>query len=334
MAKKVWEEKVKSKKSAAVKPKASKTKPQKTAPAKKTVTAKKALPTKKAVTVKKKTVAKAKVPEKAAKKAIPAKKVAPKKTIPPKKTVISKKVASAKKAVVAKKAVAKGKPKAKAVKAGKKSVTVRKMVQVKKTVAQKKKVTPKKPVAVKKAAPTKIVSKLPTPVKKTIELKTNVKEKEVKGMEVIVPRGNKEAEKISALRGKELKAILLKRREDLIKEILESRVRESDPLKRDIGDIYDEASTERERELSLILGDRDRQKLIEIDDALQRMESGEYGVCENCGDRIAPARLKAQPFTKLCINCKAEEERQEARQRKFEIEGVYKNISQPEEEEG
>ena len=133
--------------------------------------------------------------------------------------------------------------------------------------------------------------------------------------------------------GKEMKAILLKNRENLLKEIIEYRVRESDPLKKDVGDIYDDASSERDRELSLLLGDRDRQKLIEIDDALHRIDTGEYGVCESCGERIAPARIKAQPFTRLCINCKAEEERQEARQKKFEAEGVFRNINYSEEEE-
>ena len=264
----------------------------------------------------------AKVVKKAApaKKAAPPKKVAPKKkAVPAKKAAPAKKTAPVKKAVPVKKKVAvKAKPAAKV---------------VKKVAPAKKVVTLKKAAPAKKAAPVKTISKAPTPIKKTVEIKTKAKEKEVKKMGVMVPE-KKEAEKISASYGKELKSILLKRREDLMKEILENRARESDPLKRDVGDIYDEASTERERELSLILGDRDRQKLIEIDDALQRMEGGEYGVCESCGDRIALGRLKAQPFTKLCINCKAEEERQEARRKKFEVEGVYRNINQPGEEEG
>lgn len=163
------------------------------------------------------------------------------------------------------------------------------------------------------------------------EIKSSMPRKPVKESKVLVPV--KEAQKIIFSK-EETRATLLKRRGDLMKEIIENRERESDSLKKDIGDIYDEASSERERELSLTLGDRDRQKLVEIDEALQRLESDDYGICESCGEKIAHARLKAQPFARLCINCKSEEERQEARQKKFEAEGVYRSINYTEEEEG
>ena len=42
-----------------------------------------------------------------------------------------------------------------------------------------------------------------------------------------------------------------------------------------------------------------------INAALQRIESGSYGVCASCGGDIAPARLAAQPTATLCINCAA-----------------------------
>jgi DnaK suppressor protein len=41
-----------------------------------------------------------------------------------------------------------------------------------------------------------------------------------------------------------------------------------------------------------------------IEEALFRMEKGTYGICRDCGDPIAPARLEAIPWTRVCITCK------------------------------
>lgn len=48
-----------------------------------------------------------------------------------------------------------------------------------------------------------------------------------------------------------------------------------------------------------------RQRLDDIDAALGRIEVGSYGVCERCGAAIAPARLEARPYARLCISCAA-----------------------------
>jgi len=71
-------------------------------------------------------------------------------------------------------------------------------------------------------------------------------------------------------------------------------------------DTYDIASDERDREIMLLLGDRERKKLQLIDDALARIESGEYGECDECGGEIASGRLEAMPFTRLCVTCQDE----------------------------
>ena len=52
-------------------------------------------------------------------------------------------------------------------------------------------------------------------------------------------------------------------------------------------DTYDLASEERTREINLILSDRDRDKLQAIEDALERIEEGSYGICEMCEEEIA-----------------------------------------------
>ena len=70
-------------------------------------------------------------------------------------------------------------------------------------------------------------------------------------------------------------------------------------------DTYDLASDARDREINLILTDRDCDKLQAIDDALARVADGTYGVCESCESDVAEGRLEALPFTRLCINCQA-----------------------------
>jgi len=49
--------------------------------------------------------------------------------------------------------------------------------------------------------------------------------------------------------------------------------------------------------------------LREIEEALERLDEGTYGICEMCGEPIAPKRLTAIPYARLCIKCKAESER-------------------------
>ena len=97
---------------------------------------------------------------------------------------------------------------------------------------------------------------------------------------------------------------------------------EKGPLNVDVGDIYDVASNERDRELSLILGDREMLKLTEIDDALERLQDKSYGLCDECGEPIAEGRLLAMPFTKVCVECKSKSERLNAFAGRFESEGT------------
>ena len=50
-------------------------------------------------------------------------------------------------------------------------------------------------------------------------------------------------------------------------------------------------------------GRRRRQKLLQIDVALKRIEENDFGYCQDCGEDIAPARLEADPTVLLCISC-------------------------------
>jgi DnaK suppressor protein len=75
-------------------------------------------------------------------------------------------------------------------------------------------------------------------------------------------------------------------------------------------DTYDVVSEARTKELSAILSEREQSQLQAIEEALQRMADGTYGVCEGCGEEIALERLKALPFTRLCVLCQEEKEKE------------------------
>jgi DnaK suppressor protein len=110
---------------------------------------------------------------------------------------------------------------------------------------------------------------------------------------------------------KKIKEILLERR-NAITQTSESLSEQSvvfDPS--DLPDEVDLASSETDQAINLKLRDRERILLRKIDKALKKIEDGEYGECESCGEPIGVKRLEARPVTDLCIRCKEEQERRE-----------------------
>jgi DnaK suppressor protein len=91
-------------------------------------------------------------------------------------------------------------------------------------------------------------------------------------------------------------------------------------------DTYDLASEERDREINFILTDRDRDKLQAIQEALERVENGSYGICESCEQEISQARLAALPFTRMCVNCQAEHEKEMKASRRLEDDRAYRKL--------
>jgi len=70
------------------------------------------------------------------------------------------------------------------------------------------------------------------------------------------------------------------------------------------GDMADQASGTNEVHIQLKLKQTDAKILQAIEDALGRIDAGSYGVCRDCGEPIAEARLDAIPWTRSCIACK------------------------------
>jgi len=106
----------------------------------------------------------------------------------------------------------------------------------------------------------------------------------------------------------EIKEILLTMKKELLTD-LDERIKTSDVSEqRVIGDIFDDADLEQSREFNLLLNTREKQKIKQIEQALLKLENGEYGICENCEEDIPVGRLKAMPFASMCVKCKSEQE--------------------------
>lgn len=76
-------------------------------------------------------------------------------------------------------------------------------------------------------------------------------------------------------------------------------------------ELGDQASVEIDRNFMLRLKGRERQLLKKIDEALDKIGNGTYGICEVCGCEIDIKRLEARPVTTMCIECKTEQEEEE-----------------------
>jgi len=76
-------------------------------------------------------------------------------------------------------------------------------------------------------------------------------------------------------------------------------------------DPTDRASAESDRSFELRIRDRERKLLNKIKEAIERIDNGTYGICDECGDDIAAERLEARPVTTYCIECKTRQEQDE-----------------------
>jgi DnaK suppressor protein len=74
------------------------------------------------------------------------------------------------------------------------------------------------------------------------------------------------------------------------------------------GDLADQASGTNEVHIQLKLRQTDAKILHAIEEALERIDKGTYGMCRDCGEPIAAARLNAIPWTRVCIRCKEKQQ--------------------------
>ncbi|MFQ5714806.1 MAG: TraR/DksA family transcriptional regulator [Candidatus Scalinduaceae bacterium] len=106
----------------------------------------------------------------------------------------------------------------------------------------------------------------------------------------------------------QLKSRLKTRRDHLLKEF-EHRLKEfKDSGGHRLTDTADIASNIIEEQVVMSLAQVEAKEIEQIDNALEKLKSGKYGICERCGKKITKQRLRAIPFVYLCIKCKEAEE--------------------------
>jgi len=108
----------------------------------------------------------------------------------------------------------------------------------------------------------------------------------------------------------EFRRLLAAKKESIIRKLTDT-ITESKEMESNVAqDLVDKAETSYTKEFLLSLSDGEREQLLLIDEALKRLEHGEFGVCQLCQKEIGAKRLEAIPWTPYCINCqeKAEEE--------------------------
>lgn len=167
-----------------------------------------------------------------------------------------------------------------------------------------------KTIKIKTKQPKIKTTKTKKPMIKSVKTKS-VKTKPIKTKpEVKVTKAKKTAP--TTFRDKkllEIKKKLITRKESLLAEA-EEALNEL-PGQTMFPDLGDQATAETERSFMLRLRGRERRLLKKIDEAIERIESGVFGICDKCGMEIDIRRLEVRPVTTLCIECKIQQEEEE-----------------------
>ena len=160
--------------------------------------------------------------------------------------------------------------------------------------------------AATKAAPRKKTSPA-KPTRKTAAKPTAkpVKKTSVKKRQAATTKKTPK-KKMPAKDRQQFRGLLMTMRDRLVDQI---RALKGDSLTRDDSVNSEEDGTDAfERQFALELARSENDLVFEIDEALRRLGQGEYGICEECDCLIGKARLKALPFTRMCIECKSAQE--------------------------
>lgn len=118
-----------------------------------------------------------------------------------------------------------------------------------------------------------------------------------------------ESKGMSAKEIEKFKEELVRLKEELLSLVRATTENEKEYPSSEVGDSIDQAADSSARELLFELNDSERHRLEDIDMALQKIEQGNFGLCERCGEKITKKRLEAVPYARYCIDCKAEMEK-------------------------
>ena len=115
--------------------------------------------------------------------------------------------------------------------------------------------------------------------------------------------------RINAKETKKFKEQLIHLKEELLSLVRKTTENEKEYPSSEVGDSIDQAADSSARELLFELNHGEKQRLENIESALKKIEQGRFGLCEKCGNIITKKRLKAVPYARLCIKCKAKMEK-------------------------
>src|SRR5690242_14459258 len=101
---------------------------------------------------------------------------------------------------------------------------------------------------------------------------------------------------------------LLEKKKDELMAAAPSRTPASEPGSKS-GDWIDQSSQESDVHVRLALKQTDSKVLRAIEEAIHRLDHGTYGICTDCEEEIAAARLEAVPWTRVCIVCKEKQQK-------------------------
>lgn len=112
-----------------------------------------------------------------------------------------------------------------------------------------------------------------------------------------------------------LKQFLVQLRDEIIKNLDNNEDDLSSSMKDSSGEhssysfhLADLGTDTSEREKSFMMAAKESDVLYDIENALKKFQTNEYGICEKCGGDISLQRLEALPYAKLCLDCKSKEE--------------------------
>lgn len=125
--------------------------------------------------------------------------------------------------------------------------------------------------------------------------------------------------------------LLLKKRQDLMRAYAISKGDSQAELDNGTEDYVDYAVNSYAREFLLSLTELDRKHLLLVEEALTRIDRGEYGYCQQCGEDISVKRLEVQPWARHCVRCQELEEKGLLPQTPFHAADEEEPAEEPEE---
>jgi DnaK suppressor protein len=113
-----------------------------------------------------------------------------------------------------------------------------------------------------------------------------------------------------------IKKELIRRRREILGQALDPKDNDLKSERENLLDSGDVATQEVNQSFKIRLREREEKLLKKIDSALERIDGGDFGRCDDCGQAIEVKRLMARPVTTLCITCKSRQEEEEAQEQK------------------